>query len=159
MAFTRLLVSACLLGQKVRYNGSDKYLEDRLLTLWQQQGRIVPICPEVAAGLPTPRPPAEIRPSDGHIFENTGADVTEIFETGAQIALTVAQRESCRFALLTDGSPSCGATFVYDGSFSGTRVPGQGRTVALLRRHGIAVYAPSEIDTLAIALEREDCRA
>ncbi|KJV11043.1 purine nucleoside phosphorylase [Elstera litoralis] len=156
MVFTRLLVSACLLGQKVRYNGSDKRLGDRLLALWQQQGRIVPICPEVAAGLPTPRPPAEIRPSDGRIFDDTGAEVTDIFETGAQIALTVAQREGCRFALLTDGSPSCGARFIYDGSFSGTRIPGAGRTVALLRRHGIAVYTPSDIHSLSMALERED---
>ncbi len=158
MPLTRVLVSACLLGQKVRYNGSDKRLENRLIAQWQQQGRIVPICPEVAAGLPTPRPPAEIRPFDGRIFDDTGADETETFETGAMIALTVAQREGCKFALLTDGSPSCGATFIYDGTFSGTQIPGEGRTVSLLRRHGIHVFAPTQIEALANALDIEDHR-
>jgi uncharacterized protein YbbK (DUF523 family) len=151
-----ILVSACLLGRKVRYNGADKYLADDILARWIAQGRVVATCPEVAAGLSIPRPPAEIKFGTGddvlddtaHVFENTGRDVSEAFRQGAQTALALAQSHNCKFALLIDGSPSCGSSFIYDGSFSKTRVPGAGVTAALLRANGIQVFAPADIAAL-----------
>ena len=140
----KLLVSACLLGGRVRYDGGDKLLASELLERWAEEGRVVPFCPEVAGGLAVPRAPEEIQ-AGGRVIDASGADVTAAFEEGARQALALAQAERCRFALLTDGSPSCGSSFVYDGSFSGTRVSGMGVTTALLERHGIRVFAPERI--------------
>jgi len=147
----KLLVSACLLGRPVRYDGRDKRLASELLERWAAEGRLVAICPELAGGLPVPREPAEIQ-ADGRIADITGTDVTAAFQEGARQALTLAQAEGCRFALLTDGSPSCGSSFVYDGSFSGTRIAGKGVTAALLEAHGIRVFAPDRIAELAALL-------
>lgn len=160
----KILVSACLLGRPVRYNGSDKLVESGLIALWRKQGRIVALCPEVAAGFPTPRPPAEIEPGkQGHdvltgtarIFEQTGADVTSQFCSGAHIALETARSHDCRFALLTDGSPSCGTSFVYSGEFDGVSRTGKGVVAALLSENGIAVFAENQIELLAEALDRD----
>lgn len=159
----KILVSACLLGRPVRYNGSDKLVENPLIDLWRGQGRIVPLCPEVAAGFPTPRPPAEIEPGkqgDGvlagtaRIFDQSGADVTSQFRLGADIALATARSHDCRFVLLTDGSPSCGTSFIYNGRFDGVSRHGKGVVAALLSKNGIAVFAESQIDMLAEALDR-----
>jgi len=161
MTLPRILVSACLLGRPVRYNGSAKTLEDALLDRWVAQGRVVSVCREVMAGLPTPRPPAEIADGEdgmavvrgtGRIVEAGGADVTAAYLTGARIALDQAVRHGCRHALLTDGSPSCGSTFIYDGSFTGRQIDGAGVTAALLRQHGIAVFSHRDIGGLAAAL-------
>lgn len=162
MTPTKVLVSACLLGKPVRYNGSAKALEDALLDRWISEGRIVSVCPEVMAGLPTPRPPAEIANGDsgaavlqrdGRIVEADGNDVTEAYLAGARITLEYALRHDCRYALLTDGSPSCGRSFIYDGTFKSRRIDGEGVTAALLRQHGIAVFSQTEISFLAAALD------
>ncbi len=162
MTLAKVLVSACLLGRPVRYNGSAKTLQDALLDRWISEGRIVSVCPEVMAGLPTPRPPAEIADGesgaaviqrDGRIVEADGNDVTEAYLAGARIALEHAARYDCRYALLTDGSPSCGSSFIYDGDFKGRRIEGEGVTAALLRQHGITVFSQAEISLLAAALD------
>ena len=133
----RVLVSACLLGSQVRYNGSYRLDNHPVLTRWQAEGRVVQICPEVAAGFSTPRPPAELRGTgdavlhgQGQVVEQTGNDVTALYLEAGQIALELARETGCRYAVLTEGSPSCGSSFVYDGSFSGKRVPGRGTTTA-----------------------------
>lgn len=157
----KILVSACLLGQAVRYDGAAKPLRHPTLARWHEEGRIVSICPEVTAGFAIPRPPAEIAATatdqvdgagvlDGRaaVREIGGADVTALFVAGAEAALALARKHHCHFALLIDGSPSCGSGFIYDGSFSGRRQPGAGVTTALLRRNSIEVYAPAEIDAL-----------
>ncbi|GGX98454.1 hypothetical protein GCM10007160_27490 [Litchfieldella qijiaojingensis] len=160
----KILVSACLLGDPVRYNGSDKRIDHPLLAEWQREGLLVPICPEVAGGLPTPRPPAEIEGGGNgddvlegrlRILDASGNDVSAPFITGAGLALRLAQEHGCRFALLTDGSPSCGSREIHDGSFSGFRHSGEGATAALLRRHGIEVFAHSELDALAARIAEE----
>jgi uncharacterized protein YbbK (DUF523 family) len=152
-----ILVSACLLGQPVRYNGSAKPAAHPLLDQWRQEGRLVAICPELSAGFGVPRPAAEIAQArDGQavlagtasVIEATGSDVTNLYIAGAQSALALALEHDCRFALLTDGSPSCGSGFIYDGSFAGRRNAGIGVTTALLRQHGIEVFAETEIDAL-----------
>lgn len=157
----RVLVSACLLGAQVRYDGRGKALASEHLTSWRAAGRVVPFCPEVAAGLPTPRPPAEIAPGGdglavlagwGRVLDRDGGDMTAAFLAGAEAALALAQAERCRFALLIDGSPSCGSETLYDGTFSARRVAGVGVTAARLRAAGIAVFSPARIDALARAL-------
>jgi len=144
------LVSACLLGFATRYDASSRP-HPHLIEL-AARGRVVPICPEVAGGLPIPRPPAEIVGGDGGAVLNgqarvltiDGADVTGAFITGAQIALETAQRFGIKTAIMQPRSPSCGQCQVYDGSFAGRLVNGQGVTAALLARHGIQVLSPDE---------------
>lgn len=116
----------------------------------------MPLCPEIAAGLPTPRPPAEIKGGDGadildgtaRLIEPDGTDVTDVYVLGARNALQTAQDHGCRYALLTENSPSCGSDGIYDGTFSGKRRPGMGVVTALLRRNDIRVYGPSRIEAL-----------
>lgn len=161
----RVLVSSCLLGRRVRYNGSDKLDGHPVLLRWHAEGRIVALCPEVAVGFPTPRPPAEIADGAGgeavldgrgRILEATGRDVSALYRDAAELALHLAEREGCRHAVLTDGSPSCGSSFVYDGTFSGIRMSGRGATAALLERNGIRVFAETaiaDLDRLLAAIE------
>lgn len=157
----KILVSACLLGRPVRYNGSAKPLRHPSLERWRREGRLVSICPELTAGFSVPRPTAEIAAAqsgetvllDGaRVIEATGADVTDLYVAGARAVLGLAREHGCRFALLIDGSPSCGSGFIYDGTFSGRKHVGAGVTAALLRQHGIEVFAETEIDALQARL-------
>lgn len=148
----KILVSRCLLGHRVRYDGGAHGPFD-LLGVWQSEGRIVPLCPEVAGGLPTPRPPAEIPGGqggavlDGRVAVVTvgGEDVTTAFVAGAEAALELIARHGIRLAVLKARSPSCGNLENYDGSFSGTRVAGEGVTTAALKRAGVAVFNETEL--------------
>ncbi|MCM2440768.1 DUF523 domain-containing protein [Agrobacterium vitis] len=157
----KILISACLMGRPVRYDGKGKPLHHPAIARWEGQGRLVVFCPEQAGGLPTPRPPAEIeRGGTGadvlhgraRVLEVTGGDVTAEFIAGGRKAVDLALEQGCRYALLIDGSPSCGSGFIYDGSFSGTRHPGFGVTAALLKQAGVAVFSDREIDALEAAL-------
>lgn len=149
----RVLVSACLLGHAVRYNGTDKKTDDQALARWVAEGRVVAVCPEVAGGLPVPRPPAEIGDGAGgaaviaglaRVVAVTGQDVTAEFVHGAGQALARAREYGIRVAVLKEGSPSCGSSYSYDGSFSGTRVPVPGVTAALLTQHGVQVFSEAQ---------------
>lgn len=144
----RVVVSSCLLGNPVRYDARDKRCEHPVLLRWIEEGRVVSACPEMLGGLGTPRPPAEIVTEDGvrRVITNAGHDVTREFEDGAQATLGEAVRHDVRVAILKSGSPSCGSSFVYDGSFSKTRVPGEGVATALLRQRGIAVFSEDELE-------------
>jgi uncharacterized protein YbbK (DUF523 family) len=162
----KILVSSCLLGQPVRYNGTARLSGHPLLLRWIDEGRAVPICPEVAAGFPTPRPAAEIADArqgqevwggSAQVVEQDGTDVTELYRLAGQCALDLARSNACRFAALTDGSPSCGASFIYDGSFTGKRHFGQGTTAALLQINGIAVYPETQIEALDDLLSELEC--
>jgi len=153
----KILISACLLGQPVRYDGKGKSLSHPAIERWRSEGRLVTICPEMAGGMPVPRPPAEIeRGASGldvlegraRVLEVTGGDVTAQFIAGAQKALAFAKANGCTHALLIDGSPSCGSVAIYDGSFSGLKHPGNGVTAALLGKAGITVFSPADIDRL-----------
>lgn len=159
-----ILVSSCLLGHPVRYDGKAKTVTHSLLEKWQHEGRLIPFCPEVGAGLPTPRPPAEIMDKKtgqeildqtATLKENTGRDVTQAFLNGAHMALDLAKRKGCRFAILTDGSPSCGSSYIYDGSFSGNRHEGRGVTAALLAKNGIVVFGQDKLDHLLPLLDKD----
>jgi uncharacterized protein YbbK (DUF523 family) len=161
----RVLVSACLLGARVRYHGGDALCEHPTLRRWQDEGRLVTACPEVDGGLGTPRPPAEIvGPDRGRgviaglavVRTAAGVDVTQQFLAGASRALAEARRHGVRAAILKDGSPSCGSSFAYDGTFSGLRVPGRGVTAALLEANGIRVFSESRIDEADSWLRRAE---
>jgi uncharacterized protein YbbK (DUF523 family) len=158
----RILVGACLLGRPVRYNGSAKTLFHPTLEVWRAESRLVSLCPELAGGA-TPRPPAEIEggrsgqhvlSGRARVIEATGADVTDRYLAGAQAVLALARSSACSFALLVDGSPSCGSRFIHDGGFAGRKQAGAGVTTALLRDNGIEVFAESEIDALQARLTR-----
>ncbi|MBC9252658.1 purine-nucleoside phosphorylase [Pseudomonas alcaligenes] len=157
----KLLVSRCLLGHKVRYDGGAHGPYD-LLQQWQDEGRIVALCPEVAGGLPTPRPPAEIPGGQGvqvldgsrPVLTDLGMDVTAEFVAGAEIALRLARQHGLRVAVLKARSPSCGNLQNYDGSFSGNLVAGEGVTAALLRRNGVRVFNETQLAEAAAELAR-----
>ncbi|MDH6266542.1 uncharacterized protein YbbK (DUF523 family) [Rhizobium sp. SG_E_25_P2] len=157
----RILISACLLGAPVRYDGKGKLLVHPLIERWRNEGRLVSFCPELAGGFQTPRPAAEIAANasgdavlagEGKVIDVEGADVTAMFVEGARQALAKARAERCRHALLIDGSPSCGSLSIYDGRFLGERHPGRGVTAALLAANGVEVFAPVDIDRLAALL-------
>ena len=150
----KLLVSACLMGEHVRYNGGAvKILDRRLLECWQGQDRVVLFCPEVAGGLMVPRPCSEISHGDGkkvlcgdsRVINIHGNDVTESFLKGAQKAVELARSMKIRMAVLKDGSPSCGSAYIYDGRFAGIKKPGKGVTAALLEENDIRVFSEREI--------------
>ena len=148
----KLLVSSCLLGEYVRYNGRVKSLEHHVLKVWNRQGQVVAVCPEVAAGLPVPRPSSEIKGGDGSqvlmghkkVINVNGQDVTKYFIEGAQKALELAASLGIRVAILKEGSPSCGSNYIYDGSFTRIKIPGKGVTSALLQENGIRVFSERE---------------
>ena len=142
----KILVSRCLLGEPCRYDGKSKPVE-ALLTLERQGHILVPVCPEEDGGLPTPRPPAEIQ-EDGRVVNRLGIDVTAEYMAGAYHALRLAREHGCTVAVLKEKSPSCGNRQVYDGSFTGTLVDGQGITARLLTEHGIRVLGESQLDQL-----------
>lgn len=155
----KVLVSACLLGQPVRYDGRTSGYPE-LLQRWQAEGRVVPLCPEVAGGLPTPRAPAEIPGGQGalvldgdrQVLTVSGENVSAQFIAGAQQALELVRRHGIRVAVLKAGSPSCGNRLTYDGTFSGVKVAGEGVTTALLRRAGVQVFSELELELAEQAL-------
>ena len=156
----RILVSRCLLGHRVRYDGGASGPFD-LLQQWLDEGRVVPLCPEVAGGLPTPRAAAEISGGQGRevldgqaaVITTEGEDVSTQFLSGAYQALALVREHGIRVAVLKANSPSCGNLFTYDGTFSGVKVSGEGVTAALLKRHGVQVFSELELAEAGAALK------
>jgi len=157
-----LLISACLLGVACNHEGrgSPRAVVDELA----QRYRLVPVCPEVLGGLPTPRAAAEITGGDGadvlagpdpggsggaRVVNVDGEDVTAAYRRGAEAAVTVARAVGATRAVLKARSPSCGTAAVYDGTFSRRLVPGRGVTAAALAAAGLEVG--SEEDAAAAA--------
>lgn len=139
-----ILISACLLGVACRYDGCRKPLPTAVIEKLQQQYHLIPICPEIMGGLPTPRIPSEIQ-QNRKVLRSDGADVTENYQKGAEEALRLAKLFHCERALLKEKSPSCGSGKIYDGSFSRTLIDGDGITAELLKANGIRVIGESEI--------------
>jgi uncharacterized protein YbbK (DUF523 family) len=146
----RVLVSACLLGAEVRHHGGAAAVEHPVLRRWREEGRIVGVCPEIAGGLPAPRPPSEIRGL--RVVTREGRDVTAAFEAGADVAVRVARELGIRVAVLKSRSPSCGIGQIYDGTFSGRLIEGDGITAAALRREGVEVFDETQLDQADAAL-------
>ena len=157
----KILVSACLLGHRVRYHGGDKKIVDADFDWLFKTQELVPLCPEVAADLPVPRPPAEIQSGDGaavldgttRVVTEQGDDLTDAFVSAAQIALKRCQEEQIEYAVLTDFSPSCGSSEIYAGNFDSSRIRGSGVTAALLQANGIQVFNQTQVADLRKQLE------
>ena len=158
----KILISACLAGERVRYDGKTVPIADRIKR-WQAQGRLISVCPEVSGGLGIPRPPAEITGGTALdvldrtavVTDTRGNDVTDAFIRGAAIALDIARTHAVEVALFKEKSPSCGVHRVYNGRFSSDLVPGSGVTVARLKRNGIRVFSENEVYELAAFLKED----
>ena len=146
-----ILVSACLLGKNVKYNGEHNYNQDVIDFLRDKE--YLPICPESAGGLSIPRLPSEIQggtgaevlSGDAVVINQEGTAVTEAFIKGAKTIEILLKKHNVTMAILKENSPSCGVTAVYDGTFSKNNIPGMGVTTAILHAHGIPIYSEKNL--------------
>ena len=137
----RILVSACLLGENCKYSGGNNY--NQAVVDFVQGHQIIPVCPEVLGGLPIPRSPAEL--VDGVVINKAGISVDAQFRTGAEKALAIAKQNGAELAILQSRSPSCGVKEIYDGSFTGKKIPGQGVFAEMLQQAGIPALDAGEL--------------
>ncbi|MCR5626639.1 MAG: DUF523 domain-containing protein [Lachnospiraceae bacterium] len=129
----RIVVSACLLGENCKYNGGNNYSEK--VSRFIEGHEVVAVCPEVLGGLPIPREPSEI--VNGKVCHKDGSSVDDEFRKGAQLAMKIVTDHRAELVILQSRSPSCGVNSIYDGSFSGKIIPGQGIFAELLKKAGI----------------------
>lgn len=139
-----LLISACLLGRNCKYNGGNNYVP--AVEALKDRYKLIPVCPECFGGLPIPHDPSE-RVGD-RVLSKTGADVTAAFVKGAARTLETARKHGAALALLKERSPSCGCGTVYDGTFTGTVIPGNGVAAELLLKNGVKICGESRIGEL-----------
>ncbi|MDM5339582.1 DUF523 domain-containing protein [Fictibacillus enclensis] len=145
-----ILVSSCLAGLEVRYNGTHS-LDNRISKL-VGENKAVTICPEMLGGFSTPREPAEIVGGDGEdvldgkakVVEKSGNDVTELYIKGAYATLEKAKKMDATLVVLKENSPSCGSSMIYNGEFKGNKIVGNGVTSALLKRNGLQVISEEQ---------------
>ena len=142
----KVLISACLLGFECKYCGGSNKLTEQQLAALGERFRLIPVCPETAGGLPTPRDPSERL--GAKVVSNQGRDVTAQYQKGAETALWLARRYDCKAALLKENSPSCGSGQIYDGSFTGKLIPGDGVAAEELKKEGLIVFGESDTDLL-----------
>lgn len=136
-----IFVSACLLGENCKYSGGNNRNEAVISFLKEKE--FIAVCPERAGGLPAPRPPAEIR--DGRVVDKEGKDVTAEFLLGAEKTLALAKKHHPELCILKANSPSCGCGEIYDGTFSGRKISGNGKTTELLLKNGFSVITEKQI--------------
>lgn len=134
-----IVCSACLAGMACKYNGATNNTDLRIIKLIEQ-GKAIPVCPEMLGGLSVPRIPCEIR--DKRVINAEGEDKTEAFVLGAKRALAISKAVDARIAILMPRSPSCGMGQIYDGTFSKTLIDGDGLFVQLLKQNHIEVVSP-----------------
>ena len=151
----KILISACLLGENCKYNGGNNTdaIPAEALDKLEQIYELIAVCPECMGGLTTPREPAEICANGRVITKFSGRDVTDEFISGAHICADVARENGCKIAVLKERSPSCGSGWIYDGSFTGRLVSGDGITAAVLKKLGVRVVGESAL--LELNLEKE----
>ena len=140
----RILISACLVGDKVKYNGGDN-LSSKIDALLEKY-ELVPFCPEVEGGLSVPRSPSERK--DGRVINKDGEDVTDAFYRGAELAYNICLYLKIKTVILKEKSPSCGSKIIYDGTFSHKEINGMGVTAEYLKEKGITVLSEDDIDSL-----------
>ncbi len=147
-----VIVSSCLLGMRTKYNGES----NKSITILELSHKFlfVPLCPEQLGGLSTPRPPAEI--IGGKVITINGIDVTENYLRGAEEALYFAKIYNVRYAILKDGSPSCGSNYIYDGTFSGKKVTGMGITAQLFIKNGIKVFSEKNLEAFLNETKKQE---
>lgn len=147
-----IMVSACLAGKPVRYNGSPA--TDTIVEQLIAQKKAISVCPELLGGFMTPREPAEILGGNGYdvldgnakVVELSGRDVTDMYIEGAAHALAIAKEQNVELVVLKENSPSCGSSATYDGTFQGQKQAGTGVTTAMFRRAGIRVISEAELE-------------
>ncbi len=140
----KILISACLVGDKVNYKGEGKYNPN--VEKLKEKYELLLFCPECEGGLKTPRLPSEIKGSQ--VYMENGKNVTRQFELGAKKALNLCKYFGIHKAVLKESSPSCGVHNIHDGNFKGNKIPGMGVTARILKENGIEVYSEEEIDKL-----------
>lgn len=151
----KILVSQCLYGgEPVRYDGKSKAETDPRFLKWKEEGRFIPVCPEVFGGLPTPR--ADAQRVGNKVIARTGKDVTFEYMKGANEAVRLAKEHGVLCALMKEKSPSCGSNKIYDGTFEGNLIEGQGTAVELLREAGIKVFSEEQLDQIELLILEDD---
>lgn len=140
----KVLVSACLLGDNCKYSGGNNYSKDTVSL--KKHYELIPVCPEQLGGLPTPRVPCEI--VNGKVVDRDGVDKTAEFLLGASRSLALAKKHNCSRAILKENSPSCGYGTIYDGSFTGKRIRGNGITASLFEENGINIVGESGVNKM-----------
>ena len=141
-----LLISACLLGVECKYSGGHNAMAAEKIAALREKCRLIPVCPETAGGLPTPRDPSERR--GGAVVSCKGRNVTAEYSKGADVAVSLAERNGCKMALLKEKSPSCGSGVIYDGTFTGRLIAGDGLAAERLKARGVRVRGESEVDEI-----------
>jgi len=147
-----ILISSCLIGENVRYNGEVVEVSEGVKKL-SEEYNLIPVCPEMLGGLDVPREPCEIQGGGGadvldgsaKVFGNKGTDCTEPFIKGAELTLAKAKECNAEFAVLKERSPSCGSSRIYTGEFNGNTKSGEGVAAAILRRLGIRVISENDL--------------
>lgn len=144
----KILISSCLLGENVKYDGkNNSILQNQFIKKLISLDMLIPICPEAEGGLPTPRVPVEI--INNKAINQIGQDNTIAFEVGAQKALKLCKEHDIKCAILKFRSPSCGSKQIYDGTFSHTLIDGDGITTKLLKQNGIKVFSEKNLEELS----------
>lgn len=146
-----ILVSSCLAGLKVRYNGTHSL--DHKLSKLIEENKAIPVCPELLGGFSTPREPAEIIGGNGEdvldgkakVVEKSGRDVTELYIKGAYSTFKKTKAVNATVVVLKEYSPSCGSSMIYNGEFMGEKITGNGVTTALLKRNGLRVISEEQL--------------
>lgn len=157
----KIIISACLAGDLVRYDERRVPIKNGVISKLCQKGLIVKVCPEISGGLKVPRLPAQIVNGDGlgvlkgtaKVVDIQGNDVTTPFIKGAEYTLSLAKKNRVGIAILKEKSPSCGVRHIYNGQFDSTLIPGSGVTAAILQQHNIKVFSENETDEVQHYLE------
>lgn len=148
----KVLISACLLGDNVKYSGGNNLTPELVELLKKYNVKLVKVCPETFAGLPRPRVPSEIRGEK--VFSKDQRDITDEFLDGAEKTFKVANKNQVHFAILKERSPSCGSSFIYDGSFSGKVIEGQGMTAKKLSSENIKIFSEEQLEEIENFLKK-----
>lgn len=146
-----ILVSACLLGLNCRYSGDGQYNKE--LEELKEKNHLIPVCPEQLGGLPTPRNPVELKL--GKAFDKGGRDCTEQFYKGAEEVSKLAEYFECTAAILKANSPSCGYGQIYDGSFQGKLIQGNGIAAEMLAKRGVKIFSEKNLEELKVCIDEE----
>ena len=142
----KVLISACLLGDNVKYSGGNNFTPELVTLLEKYNVDIIKVCPECFGGLPIPRVPSEIR--ENKVFSKDNRDVTKEFLIGAEKTLKIAKENQIDFAILKERSPSCGSTYIYDGTFSENIITEQGITAKRLTEENIKIFSEENLEEI-----------
>ena len=141
-----VLISACLLGVDCKYNGSNNKLDDKIIHSLKEKYNLIPVCPQIMGGMPTPRNPVEI--SDGKVFDYDGEEFTKEFEKGSEEVVKLAKLYDATIAILKENSPSCGSNYIYDGTFNHQKIKGMGIAAHKLSKENIKLFSEENVKIL-----------